>query len=135
MNEWAKKGFLQSFCKVFFKSKPKTLNIILWFMDRVATDLLLQKDSSQEQFKNFIDMLSKYDLNFLEQQYKLSEKYKIAPEQLKNDFRHCLKVITDKEDLSSFLFALFSDGIFHSEIRILSYYYEEWFGLPYKFQG
>src|SRR3989338_1073539 len=135
MKELAQKGFLQSFCKWFFKSEPKTLNLIPWFMDRVATDLLLQKDSSQEQFKNFIDMLSKYDLNFLEQVYKLSEKYKIVPEQLKNDFRHCFKAITDEEDLSAFLLALFSSGIFHSEIRILSYYYEEWFGLPYKFRG
>ena len=133
MQELAQEGFLQSFCKVFFRSEPKTLNLIPWFMDRMATDLLLQKDSSQWQFKDFIDMLSKHDLNFLEQVYKLSEKYKIAPEQLKNDFRHYLKAITDKEDLSAFLFALFSDGVFHAEIRILSYYYEEWFGLPYKF--
>ncbi len=132
MQEWAKKGLLQVFSKVFFRSEPETHNLISWFMDRLNMDLLLLKDSSREEFKNFIDKLSQYDMNFLEQIYVINEKYAIELRLLKSSFQECRAKITDKEDLSTFIFAFFADGILNSEIRVLSYCYDQWFGPAYK---
>lgn len=132
LQEWAEKGLLESFCRIYFKNEPKTTILVPWFMDRVASDLLNTKDFSKEQFRNFLDMLSRYDANSLEQVFTFVTKYNIDPNDLRNDFRKSLVKITDDEDKSMFLLAFFSDAIFHSEIIIVSYYYEQWFGEDYE---
>lgn len=125
-------GLLDIFCRVFLKTEPVTKNIIPWFMLRVSTDLFLLKDVSKEEFKKFIDMLVEKDAISLERCYQLNKKYTINSEKIKTDIRDTLKSITDKNDRADFMIYFFSDAILNSEVRILSWCYEEWFYEKYQ---
>ena len=131
MQNCAQNGLLHNFCKTFFKSEPKTTNLIPWFMDMVASDMLLNKNNSQEQWQKHIDMLSRFDITFLDQIFRLSKKYNIDTDSIKENPQNAFKIL-NKEDKATLTFAFFSDGILHSEIRILSYYFKQWFGVEYR---
>src|SRR3989344_6569155 len=59
--QWANKGLLQSFSRVYLATDPETDSVVPWFMNRVFTDLALNKNSDVDTFKKYIDRLSKYD--------------------------------------------------------------------------
>ena len=128
--QWANKGLLQSFSRVYLATDPETDSVVPWFMNRVFTDLALNKNSDVDTFKKYIDRLSKYDVNALERMHEINNKYGL--EVGKDNFNQYFKNITDKNDQADFLLYFFSDAILHSEIIILSYYYEKWFGQVYK---
>jgi len=134
MTNWAKNGLLDTFCHTFFNAEPKTKNLVPWFMDRVAEDLLANQNSNEEQFRNFVDKLSEYDMVALEKEYVILAKHKIDADEIKNDFKNAVSGISDEKDLGEYIFSVFSDGILHAEIRILSHIYKDWFGKEYAYK-
>lgn len=135
LNQWAAMGLLASFSRVYLNAEPATKNLVPWFMDRVARDLLILESSNEQQFKEFINKLSGYDLAALESMHVIVEKYHIDPEELSKDLKGSLSKITDGDDRTACMFNMFADGVFHAEVRILSYLYEQWFGIKYVYES
>ena len=129
----AETGLLNSFCKVYFNSKYETGDIVPWFMNVVFLDLSYHKNTDKDTFRKFIDKLSNNDAYSLEEMYRITKKYNLNADKIKNDFKEYVRGITDPRDVSVFYFTSFSNHIFYSEIRILGYYYEKLFGEKYNY--
>jgi len=133
IQQWAKNGLLKSFSRVFFNSEPNTENLVVWFMDRVFMDLSQHKNSTKKQMKQFIDFLSKKDIEFLENMAKIAGKYNLEITEFINNSKNLIleKTIND-DDSALLLFSIFADAIIHSEVLVFSYLYEQWFGEKYN---
>jgi len=127
-------GILDSFCKLYFKSEPETKNVVVWFMNKVFMDISSLKNANQGQFKNFLDLLSKQDLFWLENQYEINRQYNLNPKEMHN-LQKYTKNITDPKDVYTFLHSLFACAHFHAEVIILSFYYKKWFNENYRYQS
>lgn len=124
--QWASNGFIESFCKIHFNQAPESISLIPWFMNRVFIDISSLQNSSKDEFQKVINVLDKLDANYLELIYQITKKHQIDPDDFRKNLKEHLNKL-NKTEASQVLFALFSDGILHSEVIILNSVYKNWF--------
>ena len=101
-----------------------------WFGIKVYMDLNNLKDSSKEEFRNFIDKLDEISTKTLMIAGELGQKYNLNLGD--SSYEEEIKKISDEKDLESFKQNYFSDNILGAELRILAWLYHEYFGEWYQ---